>query len=483
MDKNDEILDLPATKLTALIRKKELSPVALIEASITRIQALNPVLNAVVTDNFEAARNEAKAAEKAVLEGQELGLLHGLPVGVKDLEITKGLRTSFGSKLFADNIPAHDQSSVAALRREGAIIIGKTNTPEFGAGGNTRNLLFGATSNPFDISKTSGGSSGGAAAGLATGMMALATGSDYGGSVRTPSGFCGVAGFRPSPGTIPAEDKPVSLSPFSVLGPMARNIGDIDLLLRAQLGADRRDPFSVAVDYDLELPLEAADLSSVTLLLSDDLDGAPLCAEYRQLFAEKTQALRNQAFDARDGHPDFDGADNAFEVLRGVNFIAAHGQKVQQHKDKLGPFVIDNVERGLAYTAADIALAHSQQSKIAKSWLAMFEGVDAVIAPACSVPPFAHENWTVKEIDGIAMPTYMSWLALTYRPTMALACAAAIPCGLDKNGLPFGLQVLGPPGSDRKILNIALAIEQLFASTSQTKRPCPDIASLQETGA
>ena len=400
---------------------------ALIEASITRIQALNPVLNAVVTDNFEAARNEAKAAEKAVLEGQELGLLHGLPVGVKDLEITKGLRTSFGSKLFADNIPAHDQSSVAALRREGAIIIGKTNTPEFGAGGNTRNLLFGATSNPFDISKTSGGSSGGAAAGLATGMMALATGSDYGGSVRTPSGFCGVAGFRPSPGTIPAEDKPVSLSPFSVLGPMARNIGDIDLLLRAQLGADRRDPFSVAVDYDLELPLEAADLSSVTLLLSDDLDGAPLCAEYRQLFAEKTQALRNQAFDARDGHPDFDGADNAFEVLRGVNFIAAHGQKVQQHKDKLGPFVIDNVERGLAYTAADIALAHSQQSKIAKSWLAMFEGVDAVIAPACSVPPFAHENWTVKEIDGIAMPTYMSWLGLTYRPTMALACAAAIP--------------------------------------------------------
>ena len=200
MDKMQEVLTLPATELSVLLRTKQLSSSELVEASIQRIEALNPILNAVVTDNFAAARKAAKKADKAIKDGDELGLLHGLPVGVKDLEVTKGLRTTFGSLLFAENIPDRDQSSVVALHREGGIIIGKTNTPEFGAGGNTRNRLFGATCNPFDLDKTSGGSSGGTAVGLATGMMALATGSDYGGSVRTPAGFCGVAGFRPSPG-------------------------------------------------------------------------------------------------------------------------------------------------------------------------------------------------------------------------------------------------------------------------------------------
>jgi len=480
MDKMQEVLTLPATQLSFMLRTKQLSSSELVEASIQRIEALNPILNAVVTDNFAAARKAAKKADKAIKDGDELGLLHGLPIGVKDLEVTKDLRTTFGSLLFAENIPDRDQSSVAALHREGGIIIGKTNTPEFGAGGNTRNRLFGATCNPFDPDKTSGGSSGGTAVGLATGMMALATGSDYGGSVRTPAGFCGVAGFRPSPGVIPAEDRPVSLSPFSVLGPMARNVTDLDLLLRAQMGADRRDPFSVSMNYDLEWPIEPADLSSLVLMLSDDLDGAPLSAAYRRLFHEKTAILQKQCAHAQTGHPDFTDADNAFEVLRGVNFIAAHIEKLRQHRDQLGPFVIDNVERGLKYDAEDVARAHLQQSKIARNWLALFDEVDAVIAPACSVPPFPHENGTVTEIDGQPLDTYMSWLALTYRPTMAMACVAAIPCGRDENGLPFGLQVLGPAGSDRKILNIALALEQLFAQNPDTSRPLPDIAGLMK---
>lgn len=478
MDKMQEMLDLPATELAQMIRDKQLSPVELVEATIARIEAVNPVVNAVITDNFKAARRDAKKAEKQVLDGEDLGLLHGLPVGIKDLEVTKDLKTTFGSVLFADNIPSADQSSVAALYREGAIVIGKTNTPEFGTGGNTRNLLFGATCNPFDPSKTSGGSSGGAAVGLATGMMALATGSDYGGSLRTPAGFCGVAGFRPSPGTIPAEDRPVSLSPFSVLGPMGRNVQDMDLLLRAQLGADRRDPFSSFINYDLELAAEAADLSNLRLMLSDDLDGAPLSEANRKLFHERTAFLHSHCADAHTGQPDFSDADNAFEVLRGVNFVAAHEAKVRQHKEKLSPFVVDNVERGWQFSAADIAHAHLQQTKIARNWLALFDDIDAVIAPACSVAPFGHENWTVTEIDGQPLNTYMSWLGLTYRPTMALACVAAIPCGTDENGLPFGLQILGPPGSDRKILNIALALEKLFSQSQITRRPLPDIDSL-----
>ena len=478
MNDTQDLLSLSATALASLIRNKDISPVELVEASIARIEMVNPILNAVVTENFAAARHQAKHAEKAVLDGDELGLLHGLPIGIKDLERTEGLRTTFGSLLFAEHIPEQDQSSVASIRREGGIIIGKTNTPEFGAGGNTRNRLFGATSNPFDIHKTSGGSSGGAAAGLATGMMALATGSDYGGSVRTPAGFCGVAGFRPSPGTIPAEDRPVSLSPFSVLGPMARNVADLDLLLRAQIDADRRDPFSSSVDYDLKLAIQPADLSRLVLMLSDDLDGAPLSASYRRLFQKKTAGLKTHCADASAGHPDFAGADNAFEVLRGVNFVAAHAQKYYQHKEQLGPFVIDNVERGLKYTASDIAEAHLQQSRIARDWLALFDTVDAVIAPACSVAPFNHEQPTVTEIDGQPMQSYMSWLGLTYRPTMALACAVAVPCGVDEMGMPFGLQVLGPPGGDRKILNIALAIEQFFAHDQTTSRPLPPIAEL-----
>ena len=473
-----DLCDKTAVELRRLIGRKDVSPVELLHSCIARIEATDSALNAVVTRSFDRAREEAINAEKAVLNGEELGLLHGLPVGIKDLEATDGIRTTLGSQLYADHVPNKDQGSVANIRAEGGIIIGKTNTPEFGAGANTRNLVFGATGNPFDTEKTCGGSSGGSAVALATGMMPLATGSDYGGSLRTPAGFCGVVGIRPSPGVVAAEGRPVGLLPFSVLGPMGRTVDDAYLLLQAQMGVDPHDPFSTAPDVDLFTPLEAADLGSIKAMITNDLGAAPMSKSYRSIFAERVETFSHYFASANHGTPDFTDADNCFEVLRGVNFVAAHGERVRQHRDRLSPNVVDNVDRGLAYNLEDVAVAHLQQSRIARNWLDLFNEVDVVICPATATTPFDHSQWSVKEIDDIEMPTYMRWLAITYMPTMALASAVVLPCGLDNNKMPFGIQILGAPGNDRFVVEVAKALEAVLANHPITQRPKPNLDRL-----
>ncbi len=476
-----ELCDLEAVDLRRKIGGKEISPVELLDSCIGRIEAVDGAVNAMVTRCFERARDEAKAAEASVMQGEPLGLLHGLPIGIKDLEATAGVRTTLGSKLYADNLPDADQLSIANTRAEGAIIVGKTNTPEFGAGANTRNLVFGATGNPFDPAKTCGGSSGGSAVALATGMVPLASGSDYGGSLRTPAGFCGVVGFRPSPGVVPSEGKPVGLSPFSVLGPMARTVNDAALLLAAQTSDDPRDPFSGGLDPSLFEPLTPGDLSSVRVAISTDLGGAPVSKAYRDIFSARTKLFRHVFAEAQDRDPNFTDVHECFEVLRGVNFVAAHGQRVRDRRDDLSPNVVDNVDRGLAYSLEDVAHAHLQQTKIARDWLRLFDEVDVVICPATSVTPFAHTDWSVSEIDGVEMPTYMRWLGLTYMPTMATACGAVLPCGVDDQGMPFGIQVLGPPGADRFVLEVASALEAVLAADPATARPIPDLSKLAAT--
>ena len=473
-----DLCDKTAVELRRLIGRKDISPVELVESCITRIEATDGALNAVVTHAFDRACDEAVHAEKAVLDGEALGLLHGLPVGIKDLEATSGIRTTLGSQLYADHVPTKDQGSVANIRAEGGIIIGKTNTPEFGAGANTRNLVFGATGNPFAPEKTCGGSSGGSAVALATGMMPLASGSDYGGSLRTPAGFCGVVGIRPSPGIVAAEGRPVGLLPFSVLGPMGRTVDDAYLLLQAQMGVDPHDPFSTAPDMDLFAPLEAADLGSITAMISADLGAAPMSKSYRSIFAERVGIFGRYFATADQGSPDFTDGDNCFEVLRGVNFVAAHGERVRQHRDKLSPNVVDNVDRGLAYNLEDVAKAHLQQSRIARNWLDLFDEVDVVICPAASTTPFTHDQWSVTEIDGDSMSTYMRWLAITYMPTMALASGVVLPCGLDHKQMPFGIQILSAPGRDRLVIEVAKALEEVLAAHPETMRPLPDLAKL-----
>ena len=473
-----ELCDRTAVELRRLIGRKEVSPVELVDSCIGRIEAVDKALNAMVTDSFDRARKEAKAAEKAVLDGDALGLLHGLPVGVKDLEATGGVRTTFGSTLYADNVPESDQLSLANVRDEGGIVLGKTNTPEFGAGANTRNPVFGATGNPFDPAKTCGGSSGGSAVALATGMVPLATGSDYGGSLRTPAGFCGIVGMRPSPGVVPSEDRPVGLLPFGVIGPMGRTVDDAYLLLQAQMGAHPYDMHSAGAGGDLFTPLEGVDLSEVHALVSEDLDGAPMSKAYRKVFKSRCALFRHHFASADDGDPDFTDIDNSFEVLRGVNFVAAHGERVRNHRKQLSPNVVDNVDRGLEYSLADVAEAHLQQTRIANAWADLFDRYDVVICPAAATSPFDHEQWSVTEIDGAAMDTYMRWLAVTYRTTMAFACSAVLPCGVDGEGMPFGIQVLGPPGGDRLVFEIARSLEEALAGHDETRRPLPDIKAL-----
>lgn len=477
----NELCDLSAVHLSGMIRSKEISPAELIDNCIDRIESCDGKLNAMVTKNYERAKEEAKLAERKVLDGHNLGLLHGLPVGVKDLELTQGLRTTLGSKLYANYIPEEDQGSVAKIRAEGGILLGKTNTPEFGAGANTRNLVFGATGNPFDTLKTCGGSSGGSAVALATGMVPIATGSDYGGSLRTPASFCGVVGIRPSPGVVPAEARPVALLPFSVLGPMARSVDDAYLLLQAQSGVNRLDPFSNGADADFCKKLEPADLSNINAMITPDLGSAVMSKKYRSIFAKRVQLFSHNFKSVNYENPNFENGDNCFEILRGVNFVAAHGQRVRNNRKELSPNVLDNVDRGRQYTLEDVAVAHLQQSKISRDWINLLNRIDVVICPATATTPFLHNEWSVNEIDDIRMDTYMRWLGITYLPTMALACGVTIPCGLDHANMPFGIQVLGAPGNDSLVIAVAKSIETVLSQNSSSVRPIPNITQLQNT--
>ena len=473
-----DLCDLSATQLREMIGRKDISPVELVKSCIERTKKIDHALNAMVTKRYDQAGKEALRAEKAVLNGDELGILHGLPIGIKDLEATAGIRTTLGSLLYEQHIPKNDQGSVANIRASGGIILAKTNTPEFGAGANTRNLVFGATGNPFNPNQTCGGSSGGSAVALATGMVPLASGSDYGGSLRTPAGFCGVVGIRPSPGVVAAESRPVGLLPFSVLGPMGRTVEDAYLLLNAQAGPNPRDPFSTHQRPGLPLPLQTADLGSLRAMITPDLGTAPMNNTYRAIFSERMSKISHHFAAVSHDNPDFIGGDNCFEVLRCVNFVAAHGMRVRHNRERLSPNVVDNVDRGLNYNLSDVAEAHLQQSRIARLWLDLFEEIDVVICPAASTTPFSHDQWSVTEINGKSMETYMRWLAITYLPTMALACGVVIPCGLDHHGMPFGIQILSAPGNDRLVAEVAKALEIVLAEAITTSRPLPNIDAL-----
>ena len=475
-----KLCDLSALMLRNLIVNKDISPLELLESCIERIRTVDGPLNAFITDNYKMAKEEARRAEKAVLDGDDLGILHGIPVGIKDLEATAGIRTTFGSLLFSKNIPKKDQGSVANVRAAGGIILGKTNTPEFGAGGNTRNLVFGATKNPFDISKTCGGSSGGSAVALSAGMVPLASGSDYGGSLRTPASFCGVVGIRPSPGIVAAENRPIGLLPFSVLGPMGRTVNDAYILLQAQAGTNLHDPFSMRFQESYFQPIKDIDLGSIRAMFTPNLGSAVVSKKYNEIFNKRSNHFRKYFGIALDGSPNFTNGDNCFEVLRAVNFVAAHGARVDRYRNNLSPNVIDNVDRGREYSIDDIAKAHLQQTQIARDWLDLFNEIDVVICPAASVTPFPHEEWSVTEIDGQKMDTYMKWLAITYLPTMALACGVTLPCGTDHNGMPYGIQVLGAPGNDVEVISIAKKLENFLSEHQETMRPTPNLKNLEK---
>ena len=473
------LCDRSAAELRNMISAREISPVELLASCIERIEQINGSVNAVVATCHDRAEAEAKKAEAAVLRGDELGLLHGLPIGIKDLVLTEGLRTTFGSPQFKDFVPKADERQVEAVRRAGAVVIGKTNTPEFGAGANTVNPVYGATGNPFDPAKTCAGSSGGSAVALATGMVPLATGSDMGGSLRNPAAYCGIVGMRPSVGAVSDETRLLGWSPLGVQGPMARSVDDLALLYRAMAADDPRDPLGYPIGSEALHPLQEVDLGDIKVAVSEDLGFAPVDNDIRATFQTAIEKLQTPFASVGQVDPPLAGADEVFEVNRALNFVAAHKQTYYDSPDVLGPNIIANVEQGLLMSLSDVGEAMAAHTRIYRRFIDFMKDYDVLICPAMSVPPFPHGQLYPTEINGEPLRTYFHWLALAYGLTLTCHPVVCLPAGLDHTGMPFGIQICGKRGGDARVLAIARALEHHMIRIKGLGRPVPDLERLK----
>lgn len=477
---HDDILSLSAVEQRRLIGSKALSPVELLEACLDRIETVNPRVNAVTAICHDRARAEARAAEQAVMSGQALGLLHGLPLGVKDLEDTEGLLTTYGSPLFRNHVPAADNVLVARLRSAGAIVTCKTNVPEFGAGANSRNAVWGAVGNPFNPNLNAGGSSGGSAAALACGMLPVCTGSDTGGSLRIPAALNGVVGMRPSPGVVPSERKKLGWTPLSVVGPMGRTVADACLQLAASAGAHGADPLTYPLDSIQFLQPGNSDLSRLRVGWSEDLGVCDIDPVVRRAFRAKIEAMKSWFAVCEEVKPDFSGAHECFDVLRAEGFVASMDAAYRRDPASLGPNPRANYELGAAMSLRDAARARSDQTRLVQAFQKYFEQYDVLFCPTTPLSPFPWTSLYADSIDGKKQANYYRWLALTYVITLTAHPAISLPCGRDEMGMPFGLQVVGKFRGDAVLLSISHALEQAFNGMDSLRRPRPDLENLPE---
>jgi amidase len=457
---SDELWRRSATELAEAIRRREVSCVEVMQAHLARIEAVNPLLNAIVTLDAELGLRGAAAADAALGRDEAPGPLHGLPMAIKDLEDTAGMRTTYGSPIYRDHVPTADTLMVARLRRAGAIVIGKTNTPEFGAGSQTFNPVFGATRNPYDRARTPGGSSGGAAAAVASGMVPLADGSDFGASIRNPASFCNLVGLRTSPGRVPAVPSASAWNPLGVLGPLARSVEDAALLLRAMAGPDPRAPLS------LDDPPQAFVLGAgvgprgLRIAWSRNLGDLPVEPAVTAVLEEHRTALEAMGCAVEDVEPDLTAADDAFEVLRGVGFAQAFGPMLQTDGDQLKETIRWNTRVGLALTGADVARALGLQTEMYERMRALLERYDALALPVSQVAPFAVEQEWVTEIAGTAMGSYLEWMRSCSRITVTAHPALSLPAGFTPDGLPVGVQLVGRHRGELALMRVAAAIEE-----------------------
>lgn len=423
--------------------------------SLERIDRLNPSLNAVVTLTADSALARAALADEAAARGEWLGPLHGLPVFHKDLFDTAGVRTTYGSPLFARHVPSQDAILVARMRAAGAIALGKTNTPEFGAGSQTFNPVFGVTRNPWDPAKTCGGSSGGSAVALATGMAALADGTDTGGSLRNPAAFCGIAGLRPSPGRVPLPS-PLPWSPLTVAGPMARTVADLALALQAIAGPHPAVPLSLPEDASLfARPLER-DFRGVRIAWCASLPGVPFEREIVSAFEGCRRIFEALGCEIVEDAPDFEGADEAFRTLRAFEFYANH-HALLHRLHEMKETVADEIQRGSRLTSRELAGAEQQRAEIARRMGGFLMDREFLILPATQVAPFDVERQWVEEIDGERLATYIDWMKSCYYISMTGLPALSAPAGFTASGLPVGLQIVGRPRADFSVLELAHA--------------------------
>jgi amidase len=458
-----DLADLPATELRRLVASREVSPVEVAEACLARLERCNPALNAVVTLN-ERALDEAREQERRLARGEPPGLLCGLPVGIKDVTPVAGLRTTYGSPLYKNYVPVEDALVVRRLRAAGAVILGKTNCPEFAAGGNTFNEVFGRTRNPWDPTKSAGGSTGGGAAALATGMIALAEGTDLGGSLRIPASFCGVVGLRPSPGLVPTYPADWVWDTLQVTGPVARTAADVALMLQAVCGPSSYAPISQpTAGRDFVGAVRDGVRKGLRLAYCPDIAAIGIDAAIERACRDAVRALEQteRGAGATVEVIDFDlsFARPAFLALRGLWFLAWMHSRLDK-LDRLGSNVATNVRAGLATTAPQLADAEDVRGEVWHRLRELFEHFDHLLTPCMAVPPFPVEQNYPETIAGKPMETYVDWIAPTFVLSLAGLPVASVPCGLDPDGLPVGLQIVGRPQGEEAVLALAREVQE-----------------------
>ena len=452
----DELISLTATQAAKLIRQKDLSPVELLQAVQQVVERRNGTLNAIVGLDWEAAFNQARAAEQSVMAGESLGLLHGLPTVIKDLNDVAGFRSTFGSLMHKDRIADADDCVVEAIRASGAVIFGKSNTPEFGSGAITDNLVYGSSANPYNSELTTGGSSGGAAAALSSRMTKIANGSDFGGSLRIPAAFCGVVGLRPSPGVVRFDKRDLLWSPWTVEGPMGIDVSDCALLFETMRKGNGADPFQKQLSVT-----RGVALGDLTIALSADLDGsAPVSSAISDKFWEVAHVVGQWFGDVREACPNMGRANDAYGILRGFEYVANHAEKLRKNKDLLGENVIWNTEQGLKLGVEEVAWASKEVGRLFLAFDQFFETTDVLMLPTTSVLPFPNGNGPPERVGGRDLENYYSWFALTYLTTLAGHPVLSLPLGMIGD-LPFGVQLVGKFGADLELLEIARRIERL----------------------
>jgi len=456
----EDLVRLSAREAVELLKKREISPVDLVDAAAARIGEVEKAVNALPTLCLDRAREKARKIVDNPPHDPPAAYLYGLPIAVKDLDDVQGVRTTYGSPIFADNVPERSCAMVERLESNGAVVIGKSNTPEFGAGGNTFNEVFGVTSNPWDTGKTCGGSSGGSAVALAVGEVWLATGSDLGGSLRTPAAFCSVVGLRTSPGRVANSPSALPFETMPVLGPMARNVRDAALMLDAETGSHPADPLSLprpSLSYSavLENPIRPAKIG-----FSTDLGVTPVDPEVRRVFQDAVAAFEDIGVAMEEDCPDVADFPSAYNVLRAKFYADFFTPLIEAHRDRIKPEIVWNTERGLELTSDRIGWAERRRGEIFHALMGYFEKFDLLVHPTAATPPFDKNLRYLDEIDGHRLETYMDWLTITFLSSLTACPSISVPAGFTDKGLPVGVEIMGPPRSEDRVLCAAFLLEQ-----------------------
>jgi amidase len=465
LEATPDICELSAVEMARRIRSKDLSAREALKAHLEQIERVNPKVNAIVTLIAEQAIEHARQADEALAQGKPVGPLHGLPIAHKDLQPTKGVRTTFGSRIYKDYLPPADSILVERVRNAGAIMLGKTNVPEFGAGSQTFNEVFGATLNPYDVTKTCGGSSGGAAVSLACRMLPIADGSDLGGSLRNPGNFCNVVGLRPSPGRVPSWPSGNAWGSLSVEGPMARSVADVAFFLSALAGPDPRAPISIEQPGSRYSAPLGRDFKGVRVGWWKNLGGLPVDHRVKEVVNAQRRVFESLGCVVEEAEPDFSGADETFKTLRfWQQYMAAVANPDRlKHRELIKDTVLFEIDHGEKLSGEDVGRAEMKRTELYHRVRQFMERYEFFVLPVNQVPPFDVKTPYPTEIEGVKMTTYIDWMKSCYYISLVGNPAMSVPAGFTPEGLPVGIQIVGRHHDEWSLLQMAHAFEQASA--------------------